>query len=306
MILVGALLLDKWWGEPRRWHPLVGFGNFATLVEARLNRRKKRVARGVAGWLLVVTPPVALIALIDGWLANHATASLVFSIGIVYLALGNRSLEQHAMAVAIPLKAGDPEGARDAVARIVSRDTRPMNATDIAAGATESVLENGADAVFGTLFWFLILGVPGAVLHRLANTLDAMWGYRSTRFQQFGWWSARFDDAMNFIPARLTALTYSIVGNTRTALHCWWRQGRHLQSPNAGPVMASGAGAIGISLGGNAYYHGELEIRPRLGPEHSDKNLASADSIASACGLVRRGIWVWIAIAIVLGYLGLV
>lgn len=107
------------------------------------------------------------------------------------------------------------------MALVVSRDTEGMDTSDVSRAAVESVLKNGSDAVFATLFWFALAGGAGALAHRLVNTLDAMWGYRTPRFLLFGWAAARLDDVLNWVPARLTAATYALLGCTRTALVCW-------------------------------------------------------------------------------------
>jgi adenosylcobinamide-phosphate synthase len=151
--------------------------------------------------------------------------------------------------------------------------------------------------VFGALFWFALAGAPGALLYRLANTLDAMWGYRTPRYRCFGWAAARLDAALNFIPARLTALTYALLGNTAVALHCWRQQARAWDSPNAGPVMASGAGSLVVRLGGAANYHGVCEQRPALGAG----NAPSAPDIARATALVQRGAWLWALLLLLVG-----
>jgi adenosylcobinamide-phosphate synthase len=146
--------------------------------------------------------------------------------------------------------------------------------------------------VFAAIFWFAVAGAPGVVLYRLSNTLDAMWGYRNERFERFGWAAARIDDVLNYIPARLVALTYAVLGKTRAALRCWRQQAPHWDSPNAGPVMAAGAGALGVALGGPAIYHGELHERPQLG----EGLPADADSIGRGWQLVQRGVWLWLLI----------
>ena len=292
LVMAFAVVLDGWLGEPRRYHPLVGFGRLAQGCErycygaASLGRRQRR-GRGVVALVLVVTPFVALAAWIDqlqGW-------NLLFELGLLYLALGGHSLVAHSSAVAMALRAGDLPAAREAVGMIVSRDTSELDESAISAAAVESVLENGNDAIFGALFWFLLAGAPGVVLFRLVNTLDAMWGYRNERYRDFGWAAARLDDLLNFIPARLTALSYALLGQGRRALRCWQRQGRIWKSPNAGPVMAAGAGSLGLRLGGAAIYHGELQVRPALG----EGRLPVVEDIERANRMVWRAVALWLA-----------
>ena len=188
--------------------------------------------------------------------------------------------------------------ARHLTSRIVSRDTADASEQDLAKASTESLLENGNDAVFGTLFWFALAGGPGAVLFRLANTLDAMWGYRSNRFLYFGRAAARIDDALNFIPARLTALSYALLGGRASqAWRCWRSQAGAWSSPNGGPVMASGAGALGIALGGRAVYDGVAEMRPPLGLGQEPR----AADIARAWSLVQSTALLWTACAFAVG-----
>ena len=217
----------------------------------------------------------------------------VLSVGVLYLVIGHRSLYEHARAVQQALGRGDLPEARLRVALTVSRDTADMNASRIAGAAAESVLENGNDALFGALFWFLLAGGPGALLYRLVNTLDAMWGYRTPQYRCFGCAAARCDDLLNLIPARLTALTYALAGRSRAALRCWRQQAPLWDSPNAGPVMAAGAGALRVRLGGGAFYHGQWRTRPELGegaePEATD--------ISRALRLVQRSLLMWVAIA---------
>ncbi len=288
-----ALLLDRVLGEPRRAHPLVAFGRWARGCE-RVLHRDARVA-GVLAWGVAVLPWVVLTVAL-ALLAQKASAwfGCIVSAAVLYLCVGLRSLGEHAEPVALSLQAGDLAAARTAVGRMVSRDVEALDASQVAAAATESVLENGNDAVFGTLFWFVLLGAPGAVMYRLANTLDAMWGYRTPRYGRFGWSAARIDDVLNFVPARLTALTYALLGNATRAWRCWRSQAPAWDSPNAGPVMAAGAGALGVRLGGPAPYHGQWEARPSLG----EGAAADASTIARALRLVRRGAALWCASAL--------
>ena len=293
-----ALLLDYKFQEPRRYHPLVGFGNLAIWLEQQLNRYRHGSqgdaagkVRGVIAWCLAVLPLTVLACWLMELLAVNLWLELLLGGAVLYLGIGWQSLLSHARAIARPLQADDIQGAREAVGMIVSRDTSALEETEIATAATESVLENGADAIFAAIFWFCMLGVPGVVLYRLSNTLDAMWGYKNRRYLQFGWCAARIDDVLNFIPARLTALSYCLAGKTMAAFKAWQRQRGNWKSPNAGLVMSSGAAAIGIKLGGGATYHGKWQERPVLGLDE-DPAPQGAD-IEKACRLVNKAILIW-------------
>lgn len=287
LLSVAGVALDALLGEPRRAHPLVAFGRYAGRLEQRFNAGGRGWrSHGVTAWFLAVVPLTLLVTVLlwlpyIGWLVE---------ILALYCALGLRSLGEHVRPVAEALRGGDLDEARRRVGYLVSRETGELDDTAVARAATESVLENGSDAVFAALFWFVVAGAPGVVLYRLSNTLDAMWGYRNERFERFGWAAARIDDLLNYIPARLVALTYAVLGRTRLALSCWRRQAPLWDSPNAGPVMAAGAGALGVELGGAAVYHGELHQRPQLG----EGPPADADAIERGWQLVCKGVWSWL------------
>ena len=291
-VLICAVLLDRLLGDPARWHPLAGFGTIANWLEARMNSPHTpplaQRLRGAAAVLLLLVP-ITLASVLASTLPMWGIAAQVI---LLYFAIGATSLAQHARAVKNALDKNDLDLARAKVGMIVSRDTTNMQADDIARATIESVLENGNDAVFGALFWFALCGVPGAVAYRLANTLDAMWGYRTPRYVHFGWAAARLDDVLNWIPARLTALSYSLLGSTRSAWQCWQHQAPKWYSPNAGPVMAAGAGALGIVLGGAASYHGSIKQRPTLG----NGQPAQAQDIERAIALVQRSTGLWVAV----------
>lgn len=293
--LAGAAL-DRLLGEARRWHPLVGFGHLANAVEHRLNylgHRHCAIKRslGLFAWGTVVLPCVALAFYLCASPNLPPALTWVFNASLLYLALGGRSLAEHATRVANDLVAGDLPAARSHVSWMVSRDTRELDAAGVAKACVESTLENGNDAVFAALFWFALLGGPGAVLLRLANTLDAMWGYKNERFLHFGWAAARIDDVLNYLPARLTALSYALFGQTRTALRSWQKQAPTWESPNAGPVMSAGAGSLGLALGGAAIYDSRVEERPPLG----EGRAACGADISRALTLVRRSLLLWLA-----------
>ena len=300
LLMLAGVALDLLLGEVRRWHPLVGFGNLAIALEHRLNRGTLRFPRGALAWMLAVLPLTAVAALLVGlltitpagiWLAWTAHAIML------YFCLGLRSLRDHNLPIADALARNDLPSARLLTARIVSRDTTSASEIELTKASAESLLENGNDAVFGTLFWFIVAGGPGAVLFRMANTLDAMWGYRTARLLRFGCTAARIDDALNYIPARLTALSYVLLapglqGKLR-AWRCWHSQAPAWSSPNAGPVMSSGAGALGVQLGGPAIYHGEVEHRPPLGMGEP----ATGADINRAWRLVMHTTTLWLVVA---------
>lgn len=294
-----AVLFDALLGEPKRWHPLAGFGWLALRFETLLYGKENisdisRQSRGIVAWCLCVLPFVFLTYGLSQ--VNHELA-IIFDALLLYFAIGNKSLTQHAMAVANALTQNNLEQARYQIKMMVSRDTENMQDTDISRATIESVLENGNDAVFGAIFWFLLLGAPGVVLYRLANTLDAMWGYKNNRYHAFGWCAARIDDILNWLPARLAAITYALIGQTRRALQCWRTQAKTWKGVNPGVVMSTGAGALGLTLGGVARYHGKIVTRPILG-EGVEPN---ALNIKQSINLVQKSLWLWLAIIFIEG-----
>ncbi|KMY85360.1 Adenosylcobinamide-phosphate synthase [Candidatus Paraburkholderia calva] len=292
MAMLGVIV-DRLFGEPRVRHPLVGFGKLATRIEARLNTGHRARLAGILAWFAAVASPVVIAWLLVSVLP-FSYACLVHVL-LLWFALGAKSLRQHIVPIARALSLGDIDEARALTSRIVSRDTSRADENALSRAAVESALENGNDAIFGALFWFAVAGGPGALMFRLANTLDAMWGYRTPRYLRFGWAAARFDDVLNYVPARLTAASYALTGDTRMAWHCWRTQARAWDSPNAGPVMASGAGSLNVLIGGAAVYHGVLEHRPTLGTGHD----ATPRDVVSALRLVERSTLLWLAILLV-------
>ncbi len=231
-----------------------------------------------------------VLILIYYFLVESVGYAWIFSGVVLYLAIGYTSLKQHAMAVALPLSKGDMEAARKKVGYIVSRDVNSLDEVGVRKATIESVLENGSDAIFAPLFWFLVGGVPAVIIYRLANTLDAMWGYKTDHFLYFGRFAARMDDILNWLPSRIVALSYVMLGDSKQALTCWRKQSKQLSSPNGGVVMTSGAGALNVTLGGDGFYHGKKHHKPIFGcgdePENKDIN--------RALGLIDKTLLLWV------------
>jgi len=277
-----AVLLDMILGEPRHYHPLAGFGKVAQKLERILNGDAataraqppclSKITTQQAHFLSILSGAIAWAIAVIPWLVLALLAyqqlpsfEWLFNTALLYWAIGYRSLKQHVTNIDVALQQPTLEPARKAVAAIVSRDTQQLKKPALVNASIESTLENGSDAIFAAIFWFIVAGGPGVLLYRLSNTLDAMWGYRTQRYERFGKFSARVDDALNWLPARLVALSYLALGNSAKAWHAWHTQAAKCASQNAGAVMASGAGSLGIVLGGTAYYGGQPVLKPPLG-----------------------------------------
>lgn len=291
--LLLAVLLDALLGEPKKGHPLVFFGKWASYLEKRLilPRHAANINQKLSGLLalLLAIFPITAILLIATRtpLLNDLLSPL-----ILYFCIAPKSLLQHTLAVYQPLQSGNITQARLAIAMIVSRETQQMDSLAIRKATIETTLENGADAVFAPIFWFLLAGPAGAVFYRLSNTLDAMWGYKNQRYRYFGYTAARLDDLLNWIPARLTALSYILLGNNKNAWRCCRQQSPLCESPNAGVVMSAGAGSLDIQLGGPAIYHGQVKIKPTLG----SGNIPTNQDIQRANVLILLSLLLWIGV----------
>lgn len=297
LICLIALLIDHLLGEPKHFHPLIGLGHLASFCEKKLNQSdhtkiQSRLA-GLIGVMITLCLPLGIVFLVSyvlSWLGS--SYSVLMEIVMLYLCIGRQSLIEHALAIFKPLNENPPqiEEARKAVGRIVSRDTDEMAVQSITNASIESVLENGMDSLFSCLFWFWLAGIEGAICYRIINTLDAMWGYKTDRFLQFGYAAAKLDDAMNYIPARLTALSYALAGNTKNAFACWNQQANQCASPNGGPVMTAGAGALNICIEGYVSYHGKNLLKPVMG-----KGLPpNSQAIKRALTLLDKALLIWL------------
>ena len=300
--LAVALLADALLGEPawlyrRLPHPVQAIGALVTALEARLLRPAAPAAQRRAGILLLflaltVTAAIgwALAATLRavplGWVAEGLAMSTL---------LAQRSLVDHVRAVADGLRAGLAQG-RAAVARIVGRDPERLDAPAVGRAAVESLAENLSDGVVAPLFWGLVAGLPGMLAYKAVNTLDSMVGHRNERYHAFGWASARFDDLVNLVPARLTGALLCLVGGApRRSLRAMLRDAPRHRSPNAGWPEAAMAGALGLRLAGPRVYGGRLVEDAWMGDGTPD---AGPDAIDRAITLAWR-VW-WLLLAAVL------
>jgi adenosylcobinamide-phosphate synthase len=298
-------LADLLFGDPRRGHPVALFGGGAAALE-RLTYADSRRAGAVHVAALLGALGALGVALERAArgpvLTSAATATATF------VALGGTSLSRTGHQMADLLTADDVVGARQLLPSLCGRDPAALDSAGLTRAALESIAENTSDAHVAPVLWAAVGGVPAVLVYRGANTLDAMIGNRSARYLRFGWAAARFDDAANFVAARVTgvlvALCAPLVGGSPAgALRAWRRDAARHPSPNAGVVEAAFAGALGVRLGGPTQYAHELEIRPTLGdgraPEVADlkravrlSRLVQAAAIAiglsAACRIGRR------------------
>lgn len=257
--LLGDLLL----GDPRRGHPVAAFGRAAAAVERVLWRDDR--ARGALHTAVCAGGAVALGAVAARAVRTSPAASLALTGAATWAVVGGTSLAREARAVGRALEAGDIEGARARLPHLCGRDPQALDADGIARAVVESVAENTSDAVVGALVWGTVGGVPGLLGFRAVNTLDAMVGHRSPKYLRYGWASARLDDVAGWPGARLTAVLATLAGgDPRGAVRAWRADAAAHPSPNAGPVEASFAGALGVRLGGTLSYGGRVEHRPVL------------------------------------------
>ncbi|MFY9921267.1 MAG: cobalamin biosynthesis protein [Mycobacterium sp.] len=273
--VAAGYLADLALGDPRRGHPVALFGRGAGALE-RFTYADDRWAgafhtSALLGALAIAGVAGERVAAGRGgaWVAALTGAT-------TFVALGGTSLTRTGARMADLLTHGDIDAARRLLPSLCGRDPAVLDADGLTRAALESVAENTSDAQVAPLLWAVIGGVPALLVYRGANTLDAMIGHRSPRYQRFGWAAARFDDALNFVAARVTGVLVAICapavgGSPADALKAWRRDAVRHPSPNAGVVEASFAGALGVRLGGPTQYAHELEIRPTLGDGHAPR-----------------------------------
>jgi adenosylcobinamide-phosphate synthase len=294
-LVLAALVLEAAIGYPR-WlyrqvrHPVVWIGGLIALFERSLN--PPQMPFEARRWLGVgALIAICAIAGGAGWVVAAAPLPAPVSGALVVVVatsgLAQRSLYDHVAAVGAALREGDLTAARLKVGRIVGRDTAGLDADGVAKAAIESLSESFSDGVVAPAFWMLLGGLPGLFIYKAVNTADSMIGHREARWRAFGWASARLDDLLNLVPARLAGAMIAIAG--RRGWRTMFRDSGKHASPNAGWPEAAMAGALDRTLGGPATYDGKVLARPTLGdgPAATAADLDRALRLyIAACGLL--------------------
>ena len=291
-----GVLADAVLADPQRLHPVAGFGRFAAAVERGVWRDSR--AAGVLHAAVCVGAPVAVAAV-----ARRQGRETVLTALATWVVLGGTSLGREADLMARHLQSGDLDAARARLRHLCARDPAGLGEKELTRATVESVAENTGDAVVAPLLWGAVAGVPGLVGHRAVNTLDAMVGYRSERYANFGWASARLDDLANLVPARVTGLltvpaARAVGGCPRRAARALAAGRREHPSPNAGWCEAAAAGALDVRLGGTNTYGARTETRPTLhsaGREPEVADIRRAVRLSRAVGVGAAALAVAIA-----------
>lgn len=292
--LVGGYIADRIWADPRSMHPVGGFGRIASKAENRL--WADSYLRGLVFSALLVGGAGAAAIAVDH-LCRRDVSRAGITAAVTWAVLGGTSLGHEAQRVQYHLERADIESARRQLTHLVGRNTDSLSEDEVCRAVIESVAENTSDAVVAPLLAGAVAGIPGLIVYRAVNTLDAMVGYPGGRHRRFGWASARLDDLLNLVPARLTALLTAVLapgagGSTVESLRTWRRDATLHPSPNAGPVEAAFAGAMGVQLGGTNTYPDRCEDRHRLGDGYPPGigDITTAVDLAHRVGVACLGL----------------
>ncbi|MBA3066288.1 adenosylcobinamide-phosphate synthase CbiB [bacterium] len=275
LIVILAFLLDILLGDPV-WlpHPVRFIGKIVNMLEPLIRKNiKNQRWSGVifACGIIIFTGLSAFLIIRAAWMINNY-AGIIVSVLLAYSTISVKDLKDETMPVYCCLKKGDINGARKSLSMIVGRDTRNLNENEIVKAAVETIAENTNDGIIAPLFYLIAGGPVAAVIYKVINTLDSMVGYKNERYIYFGWFSAKLDDIVNYIPARITgilitAASFITAKSFGNSFKTMIKDGRNHSSPNSGVPEAAMAGALGIRLGGNSFYNGVLCVKPYIGEE---------------------------------------
>jgi len=290
--LLLGLAADRLLGDPRRGHPVAAFGTLAAALERRTWRDDRAAG---AGHVALLVGGTVVLALAPARVRRPLPRTLLTA-AATWAVVGGTSLDREAASVSRLLADGDLPGAREQLTHLVGRDTSQLDEAEVVRATMESLAENTSDAVVAPLVWGAVAGIPGLLGYRAVNTLDAMIGHRSPRYERFGWAAARLDDVANLPGSRLTAALATVLGERPAAAwRTWRRDAAGHPSPNAGPVEAAFAGALGVRLGGTNDYGGRVEHRAVLGdgPPPTRADLDRGRVLARRIGLAA-GLTAWL------------
>lgn len=289
LLLALALSQDLIIGDPHNiFHPVQAMGYLIRFLERKLYRenipKRALFVRGACLSSIVLAISFLFFWFLGRSLKGWPIIWWLVNVWFGGTTLAGKSLADSARSIYLPLKKGDLKESQRALGMIVTRDCGSLSRADIARGAIESVAENTADGVIAPLFYLTLGGVPLAMAYKAINTLDSMIGYRNERYRHFGRFAARLDDFANYLPARITALfmvlsAFLLKLNGSVAWRVMWRDNKKHPSPNSGWPEAASAGALGVVLGGETSYFGQISTRPLLGEggeAPTEKHLAQA------------------------------
>jgi adenosylcobinamide-phosphate synthase len=309
-VVLAAVLLDLVLGDPR-WlpHPVVFMGRLITTLEKDIRRIVPfERAGGVLLLLLTVIASGGLaFVLVQRAYDLNPWSGFAFEAVLAWTCLAARSLHLESKLVADALEQGNLTEARRYLSYIVGRDTDNLDKAEIWRAVVETVAENSSDGVIAPLFFLMLGGAPLAIAYKAVNTLDSMVGYKNEHYLHFGWASARCDDLVNWLPARLTGLLMvcAALFTRLNARKSWWimaRDGRNHSSPNSGVPEAAAAGALGVQLGGTNLYFGKPVVKPTIGDGDTPVSRAAYDGVVRlmyGAELLLVAVWlVWAAIVL--------
>lgn len=294
--LLAALLLEYFRPLPRGFRPYVWFSGYTQYLERQFNTGEHR--HGMLAWFLALVPLVLLAALISMLLHTmNGVMAWAWSVVVLYSLMGFGSLGVNATAVASALRNQPLDRACSLLEKWAGRDCASLSATEVARLGIEEILVSAYRKLFGVIFWFVLLGPAGALFYRLAQILARKWGEMNEQeFGRFGNFSARVFGWAEWMPARLTALSFAIAGDFEDAIYCWRSQARQWMEESLGVVLASGAGAIGVRLGEPVASSGGVESRPEIGLGED----ADADYMDSAISLIWRTLALWLGLLLLI------
>jgi len=289
-----ALTLDYLIPDRQGIKPFAWYRDWAESIEERFNGGKR--VHGIGAVALAILPILAGVAVIHyilgelGWILQF-----IFNVIVLYVCVDVSRLSKTANAVSMALESGDADEANEQLQVLTGKSTTDVNETEIARAAVEGVLKQGNTLIISPIFWFILLGPFGAVLQRLSSILDSLWGHRYERFAEFGWAAARFDDVLGWVPARITALSYALMGSFEDALHCWRKRVGVWSDINSGPLLASGFGAMhmqscDVSADEGEYEEQSLELTV----------VPDAGHVRRAVALVWRVLLLWLVVGILM------